>query len=426
MIKLVKKLTFPLSGTITIPPDKSLSHRAAMLLSLTKGKSLIHNFSIAKDPASTLSVLEQLGVEFDFLDKSILQVNSKGSFKQPQNPLNCGNSGTTMRLISGLLSAQNFKSVLIGDESLSKRPMKRIVEPLTLMGAQIHSDNFHAPLTIIGKNLHSIDYNLPISSAQVKSAILLAGLFADGKTSITEPFISRNHTELMLKYLGADISTTKNTVTISKSTLEPKDIHITGDISTAAYFIAAALIVENSNIILKNVGLNSTRTGFSDVCKLMGANIEILDLKEVSGETVGDLRVKYSDLKSCEITADIVPRLIDELPIIAVLATQAKGITKITGAQDLRNKESDRIKSTVNMLKSIGANIEELTDGFVIEGKTELSGGTEVESQKDHRLIMSAFVAGLICKNPILIKDYEWVDISTPEFENLFEQIIPC
>ncbi len=423
MDKIVQKISTGLKGTITIPSDKSISHRAVMLSSIANGKSLIKNFSLGKDPISTLNIFKSLGINAEFLDSKTLEITSNGKLTTPQQNLDCGNSGTTMRLSTGILSAQPFNSVLFGDESLSKRPMKRIIEPLKLMGAEINSDNFKAPLYIKGSKLSGINYNLPISSAQVKSCILLAGLFADGKTTIHEPNQSRNHTELMLKYLGADISSDFNTIELYPSKLEAKNIEICGDISSAAYFITAALIVPNSDIIIKNVGLNPTRAGIIKVAKQMGANIEILNQEEISGELVGDIRVKYSELKGTEISGEIIPTLIDEIPVIAVLATQANGITTIKDAADLRNKESDRISAIVIELKKLGADIQETQDGFIVNGKRKLQGDAEINTYHDHRIAMSLYVAGLISEKPINIKEFEWVDISFPEFEELFQKL---
>ena len=423
MDKIVQKISTGLKGTITIPSDKSISHRAVMLSSIANGKYLIKNFSLGKDPISTLNIFKSLGINAEFLDSKTLEITSNGKLTTPQQNLDCGNSGTTMRLSTGILSAQPFNSVLFGDESLSKRPMKRIIEPLKLMGAEINSDNFKAPLYIKGSKLSGINYNLPISSAQVKSCILLAGLFADGKTTIHEPNQSRNHTELMLKYLRADISSDFNTIELYPSKLEAKNIEICGDISSAAYFITAALIVPNSDIIIKNVGLNPTRAGIIKVAKQMGANIEILNQEEISGELVGDIRVKYSELKGTEISGEIIPTLIDEIPVIAVLATQANGITTIKDAADLRNKESDRISAIVIELKKLGADIHETRDGFIVNGKRKLQGDAEINTYHDHRIAMSLYVAGLISEKPLNIKEFEWVDISFPEFEELFQKL---
>lgn len=422
MKKFVEKINSGLNGEISIPADKSISHRAVILASLAKGKSIIKNFSKGQDPLSTLQVCKNLGVETEFKDDLI--INSTGRFSAPAAELDCGNSGTTMRFMAGILAGQNFNSTLIGDESLSKRPMKRVIEPLTLMGADITSNEFRAPLCIRGKKLYSINYVSKLASAQVKSCILLAGLNCEGKTTFSEPYISRDHTERMLKFMGANISTDNNITTIQKSELRPQIIEICGDISSAAYFITAGLIVPNSEIILKNVGLNPTRTGIIEVAQQMGGNIEILDLRNVSGEEAGDIKISYSELKACTIQGEIIPKLIDELPVIAVLATQAEGTTIIKDAQDLRNKESDRIKAVVTELKKIGADIEETPDGFIINGKTELQGGCDVETYHDHRLAMSLYVAGLICKQPICINGFEWVNISFPEFDRLFKNII--
>ena len=422
MQKIVHKITNGLKGSVTIPADKSISHRAVMFASLANGKSVIKNFSKGQDPLSSLNVCRALGIDAEFKN-DLLIINSNGKLSAPSSSLDCGNSGTTMRLISGILAGQNFNTTLIGDESLSKRPMRRVIEPLSLMGAEIKSNDFKAPLNIYGKNLHAIDYVSKLASAQVKSCVLLAGLNADGKTSFMEPYISRNHTEIMLKYMGANINIDKNTVTIEKSVLEPRIIEVCGDVSSAAYFIAAGLIVPNSKIILKNVGLNPTRTGILEVAEKMGGNIEILDKKTVSGEITGDIQISYSDLKACTIEGEIIPRLIDELPVIAVLATQAEGTTIIKDAQDLRNKESDRIKAVVTELKKIDADIEETPDGFIINGKKSLKGGVEIETYHDHRLAMSLYAAGLICDKPISINGFEWVDISFPEFDKLFNSI---
>lgn len=438
MNKIVNKNLIGLKGEIVIPADKSISHRAVIFSALAKGNSLIENFSKGADCLSSLSVVNALGVEYEFVDEKTLKIYSRGLFA-PQKDLFCGNSGTTMRLMSGVLAGQSFNSILTGDESLSKRPMARVIKPLELMGAIIEANELTrhpeivsgshkqtiltAPLSIQGQKLIGIDYVSELSSAQVKSCVLLAGLYAEGKTSFTEPELSRNHSELMLEYLGASLITAKNKTTIEQSELTPKNIHVVGDISSAAFFIVAGLIVKNSDIVLKNVGLNPTRTGILEVAQKMCAEIEILDERIVSNELVGDLRIKSSDLTACTIEGDIIPRLIDELPVIALLATQAEGTTIIKDAQDLRNKESDRIAAVACELKKLGADIEETQDGFVIQGKTSLKGGVEVETYHDHRLAMSLYVAGLICEKPININAFEWVDISFPEFEKLFAAI---
>lgn len=417
---IVKKDFKTLKGEINIPADKSVSHRAVIFSSLANGKSVIKNFSNGQDPQSSLKICKALGTDIE-QNGTILTVKSNGLLKAPKNQLDCGNSGTTIRLMAGILAGQNFDSVLTGDESLSKRPMKRIIEPLKLMGANIESNNYHAPLKITKNKLHGIDYYSPIASAQVKSCILLAGLYAEGKTTFKEIYTSRNHTEIMLKNMDANINIENGIIAIQKSELKPLEINICGDISSAAYFIVAALIIPKSNIILKNIGINPTRSGILEVVKQMNGNIEILNQREVCGELVADMRIEYSpDMTGTTIQGEIIPALIDEIPVISLLATQCNGQTIIKDASDLKNKESDRIQTTVNELKKLGAEIEQTPDGMIINGKTNLSGDTEVNSYKDHRLAMTLYVAGLICKQEISIKDFEWVNISFPEFLNLF------
>jgi len=420
--KIVKHVSGGLKGEIEVPADKSISHRAVMLASLANGKTVIKNFSRGKDPLSSLNICKVLGVSAEFQDNNLI-IKSTGNLIAPKSFLYCGNSGTTMRFMSGILAGQNFDSCLVGDNSLSKRPMKRIIEPLKLMGANIVSNECRAPLKIFGQKLFGINYSSKLSSAQVKSCILLAGLFAEGKTVYSEPYVSRNHTERMLKLMEADINADGTSITISPSKLIPKSIEICGDISSAAYFIVAALVVPDSEIILRNVGLNPTRDGILEVVKKMGGNIQILDKKIVSGEEVGDLKISYSELHACTIEGEIIPKLIDELPVIAVLASQADGVTIVKDASDLRNKESDRISAIVSELWKLGADIDETQDGFIIKGKNKLKGGCEVESYNDHRLAMSLYVAGLVCENQIQINGFEWVSISFPEFEKLFSSI---
>lgn len=425
MLKKVSHIN-SLKGTITIPSDKSISHRAVMFSSIAEGECTVSNFSSGADCHSTLNLFKSLGVDIQFIDEKTLKIKSIGILKPSKiSVYDCGNSGTTMRLVSGVLAGQNFNSTLVGDLSLSKRPMKRVIEPLTLMGANITSENGHAPLKIIGQKLQGIDYKSKLASAQVKSCILLAGLNAEGETTFTEPYVSRNHTENLFKYLGADIKINGSEVTLNPSKLYARNINIVGDISSAAFFIVAGLIVPNSDFIIKNVGLNYTRSGIIDVVERMGGNIEILNKTTVSGEEVGDIRVQYTEnLKPCVIEGEDIPRLIDELPVIAVLASQADGETIIKDAEDLRNKESDRIKCLVKELSKIGVDIEERQDGFIVSGKTKLKGNTELESYHDHRLAMSYYIAGLICENEITINGFEWTKISFPEFEELVGALI--
>lgn len=421
MPSVVSKKVKRLHGEITIPSDKSLSHRSAMFASLTGGVVEVSNFSIGADCHSTLGIIKQLGCDVQFKSEQNILIDAKDAYKTSGLKLDCGNSGTTMRLFSGILAPLKGDYVLFGDQSLSKRPMKRVIEPLEMMGAKITHDDFRAPLSIIGTDLTAINYKSKIASAQVKSCVLLAGLNTTGTTIFEEPHVSRDHTERMLKYLGADILAIENKTKITKSKLEPKNISVCGDISSAAFFLVAGAIVPDSNIILKNVGLNTTRTGIIEVLKAMGADIEILDLKTVSGEEVGDIKISYSDLKGITVEGEIIPRLIDEIPVIAVLATQADGVTIIKDAQDLRNKESDRITCLVTELKKLGADIEETPDGMKIYGKTALKGDASVCCYHDHRLAMSLYVAGLVSKEPVIIEEFEWVDISFPEFLGLIQ-----
>ena len=423
MYKKVKK-SKALQGEIIIPADKSISHRAVMLASLAEGRTLITNFSSGADCHSTLELFKKLGVNIKEIEDKTIEIISDGTLQKPDLPLDCGNSGTTMRLLSGILAGQNFDSILTGDASLSKRPMKRIIDPLSQMGAQIFSTSGYAPLIIKGQPLHGIEYTSELSSAQVKSAILLAGLKAEGGTVYRESFSSRNHTELMLKYLGADINFSDGFAEIKPSALSARDIEIAGDISSAAFFIAAALIIPDSHIVIKNVGLNPTRTGILDIVLRMGAGVNILNRRTLSGEEIGDIEVSYTDnLKSCEIKGGDIPRLIDELPVIAVVASQTDGETVISNAEDLRNKESDRIECLVRELCKIGVNIEETPDGFIVHGRTKLEGGAELETYHDHRLAMSFYVAGLICEKDILVNGFEWIRISFPEFDTLMERL---
>lgn len=423
MKKFVKKLTGALIGEIEIPADKSISHRAVMFASLANGTSVVKNFSKGADCKSTVSVCKSLGVDIQYIDDKTLKITSTGTLSTPKHELFCGNSGTTMRLMSGILAGQNFSSILTGDESLSKRPMKRIIAPLSEMGANITSSDFKAPLKISASTINGITYHSMLSSAQVKSCVILAGLFADGKTTFSEPEKSRDHTERMLKAMNANISINGNSIVISRSKLSPITFSIPGDISSAAFFIVAALITPGSNILLKNVGINPTRTGIIDVVKRMGGDIELLNQKEELGEPIADIRIKYSTLQATEICGAEIPRLIDEIPALALLATQAEGQTIIKDAADLRNKEADRISTVTTALNNLGANIIETADGFIINGKTDLNGGVELETHHDHRLAMSYYIAGLVSKKPITIDGFEWTAISFPEFEYLMEKL---
>jgi len=426
MNRVIEKTNF-LKGEITPPPDKSISHRAVMFASLAKGESRIKNFLWAKDPISSLNAMKSLGVKIQVNDIKEIIVQGEGlqSLKEPEDVIDCGNSGTTIRLLSGILAGQPFLSILSGDESLRQRPMKRIIEPLRQMGVEICSraENRFPPVVIRGGNLKGISYEMPIASAQVKSAILLAGLLAKGDTTVKEPHKSRDHTEKMLKSMGVELYITNNTIKISQPSQELKafDIAIPNDFSSAAFFIGGACLVPDSEVIIKNVCLNETRTGFLEVLRSMGAKIEIFNLKEQAGEPVGDILVKKSSgLKGVTVQGEIIPRLIDEFPILCIIATQAEGLTVIRDAKDLRAKESDRIKAMVTELSKMGVPIKEFEDGVEIKGPCKLKG-TEVYSYKDHRIAMALSIAGLISEGKTTIIDADCVDISFPEFYDLLE-----
>lgn len=424
MLKSVSKQIKGLKGEITIPPDKSVSHRAVMLTSLACGKSVINNFSQGADCRTTLEIFKQLGVTINEIDSNTIEIISDGHLKKSYANIYAGNSGTTTRLLSGILARQNFDSIITGDESLSKRPMKRIIEPLSLMGAEIESADGHLPLKIKGKHLQGINYTYSGSSAQVKSCVLLAGLGAEGVTTYKEQYISRNHTELLLEFMGAKIENQNDEIKIFPSVLEAKNIEVVGDISSAAFFITAGLIIPNSDITIKNVGINPTRSGILDIINRMGGDIKLLNQRTISNEQCADINVQYDDsLKGCVIEGKDIPRLIDELPIIAILASQADGQTIVKDAGDLRNKESDRISCLVHELNKIGINIAETSDGFIISGKNKIKGGVELESYHDHRLAMSFYIAGLISEHEIAINGFEWTNVSFPEFEILVSQL---
>ncbi|MDO8734004.1 MAG: 3-phosphoshikimate 1-carboxyvinyltransferase [Elusimicrobiota bacterium] len=413
-----------IKGEIEVAPDKSISHRALMISAIAEGTSRIKNFLKADDCISTMNCLKKLGVDIAEKDDEIIVKGHGLKLKKLSDILDAGNSGTTVRLLSGILAGQNFATKIIGDESLSKRPMKRIIEPLEKMGAKIKSNNGYLPIEIAGGNLKPINYESKISSAQVKSCVLFAGLYADGITSFTEPEKSRDHTERMLKSFGAKIEVNKNTVSIKGiAKLHSSDVFIPGDISSAAFFMVAATIVKNSELRIKNVGINPTRTGIIDVLKRMGAKIEIENKREIAGELIADIIVKSSELKSTNIERNEIPFLIDEIPIIAVVATQAEGITKITGAKELRVKETDRLKAISSELRKMGADIQELEDGLIIKGPTKLKG-TKVDSYKDHRIAMSLAIASLVADGDTEIKDSECVNISFPKFFNILKKII--
>lgn len=407
-----------LRGEAIVPGDKSISHRAVMFGALAKGKTQITGFLRGADCLSTISCFRQLGISIEeSADKILVEGKGLHGLSAPADVLDTGNSGTTTRLISGILAGQKFTSVLNGDASIQKRPMKRIMTPLSQMGASIRSlhGNDCAPLEITGSALHGISYLSPVASAQVKSAVLLAGLYADGETSVTEPAVSRNHTELMLKSFGADVKTEGMTATIQPEPfLHGMDILVPGDISSAAYFIAAGCLVPNAEILIRNVGINPTRDGILRVAKEMGADITLLNEKN-TGEPVADLLVRSSRLHGITIGGDIIPTLIDELPVIAVMAAAAEGTTIIKDAAELKVKESDRIAVMTENLSAMGCDITAADDGMIIHGGNELHGAV-IDSHSDHRIAMSFAVAAMIADSETEIKDADCVRISYPDF----------
>ena len=416
-----------LRGTFELIGDKSISHRAIMFSSISKGKNKISNFLMGEDCLSTVACFKKMGVDINIENNEVI-INGSGlrGLKPPSDILNVGNSGTTIRLMMGILAGQNFTSTIIGDESIGKRPMKRVTDPLRIMGCSItgSDDANFTPITIKGGNLTSIDYKMPISSAQVKSALILASLYGNDTSIIHEKVKSRDHTEIMLKSFGADIKVNDLDININPvDELFNRDIFVPGDISSAAFIIVGALISEGSEVLIKNVGLNETRTGIIDVIKKMNGNIEIIDEYEICGEKVGNLLVRYSpNLVGTTIDKEIIPRLIDEIPIIAVLATQAEGDTIIKDASELKVKESNRIKSVVDNLNNIGANAIELEDGMIIKGKSKLQGG-KVITFNDHRIAMSFSIANLISNNRVSLDSDKSIDISFPGFNKLLKEL---
>ena len=413
-------------GQITLPGDKSLSHRALMFAAVAKGCSKIKHLNIGSDALSTIACLQKLGVHFQ-LGKFTVDVDSPGLYgwTQPLDGiLNCGNSGTTVRLLSGLLAGREKITVtMVGDASLSARPMKRIIEPLEKMEADICSDSGHLPMTIHGKKLKGIHYTLPVASAQVKSCVLFAGLSAQGKTYVEEPLPTRDHTETMMKMFHIPVFKNKNIISVHtlRRAIPGFQYAVPGDPSSAAYWVAAGLLLPKSRLHLRNMSLNPTRIAFIKLLKASGARIDVVQ-KHKSLEPSGDIIVRTSALQHFHIRSKQVPGLIDELPLLALIATQAKGKTVIRGAKELRYKESDRIASTVEMLRSMGAEVEEFEDGLDIIGGTTLLGG-EINAHGDHRIAMTASIAGLITRTPVRVRGYSTVDISYPDFYSILERI---
>lgn len=407
------------SGEVTVPGDKSISHRSIMLGSLAKGTTEVYGFLQGADCLSSIDCFRKMGVEIENTGE-VVTIKGRGlrGLTKPVDTLDVGNSGTTTRLMSGILAAQNFTSRVNGDASIQKRPMKRIMTPLSMMGADIKSelDNGCAPLIITGKQLNGIHYDSPVASAQVKSAILFAGLYAEGETSVTEPAVSRNHTELMFEEFGVDIRCEGKTAIVKPADeLFAKKIVVPGDISSAAYFIVAGLITPDSCITIKNVGINPTRDGIVKVCQAMGADITVEKTSGDIGEPTADITVRTSTLRGTVVGGDIIPTLIDEIPAIAILACFADGETIIKDAEELKVKESNRIDVMVDNLKAMGADIEATEDGMIIRGGKALHGAI-IDSKLDHRIAMSFAVAGMNAEGETEIVGGECVEISYPEF----------
>ncbi len=413
-----------LKGEVQIPGDKSISHRAVMLGSIARGTTEISHFLSGADCLSTIHCFQKMGIEIE-QSKDLVLVHGRGlrGLKAPRGILDTGNSGTTTRLICGILSGQNFSSVLSGDDSLNSRPMKRIMDPLNQMGARITSiqDNNCAPLRIEPGTLHGIRYVSPVASAQVKSSVLLAGLYADSPVSVTEPVLSRNHTELMLGSFGADISSELHADGSATASVSPcaelygQKIQVPGDISSAAYFIAAGLLVPGSRLLVKNVGINPTRAGFLEICRKMGADISYLNRQSQGGEETADLLVTPKPLTGTVIEGAVIPSLIDEIPILAVMAAFAEGTTVIRDAAELKVKETNRIQTVTENLLAMGAEIIPTEDGMIIHGTGALKG-TQIQSHLDHRIAMAFSVAALAAEGTTTILDSQCVDVSYPGF----------
>ena len=418
-----------LRGTIRVPGDKSISHRAVMFGALAEGTTTIHGFLKGADCLSTIGCFRAMGIDIEEKNEQIY-VHGKGlhGLSAPAGTLDVGNSGTTTRLISGILAGQPFSTELSGDASLNSRPMNRIITPLTMMGAEIMSKhgNGCAPLLIHGRPLSAIHYNSPVASAQVKSCVLLAGLYANGETSVTEPALSRDHTERMLRAFGADVRSEGNTCTITPpETLHGQHIEVPGDISSAAFFVVAALITPNSEILIRNVGINPTRAGILEVCRAMNADLTLENVREAGGEPVADIRVRTSRLRGTVIEGEIIPTLIDELPVIALMSCFAEGKTIIRDAHELRVKESDRIAIVSENLTAMGADVIPTDDGFIINSRTTgeqpaALHGASIDCAMDHRIAMTFAIAGLNADGETVITDSDCVDVSYPDF---FQQI---
>lgn len=420
------KPTHKINGTIRVPGDKSISHRAVMFGALAKGTTRIEGFLTGADCLSTIQCFKQMGIEIE-QEEDRVTVQGKGWYglQEPAARLDVGNSGTTIRLMAGIMATQPFHVVMEGDESIAKRPMRRVIGPLRQMGAKIdgRKEGEFTPLSIRGGGLTGISYESPVASAQVKSAILLAGLQAQGETSVTEPHLSRDHTERMLQAFGVQVERDGLTVRVKGGQeLQGRDIQVPGDISSAAFLIAAVMMVPGSSLLIENVGINPSRTGIIDVVRQMGGGLELLNERVVNEEPVADLKVTYAPLHGIEIAGDIIPRLIDEIPVIAVMATQATGQTVIRDAQELKVKETDRIATVVSQLGKFGAQVEPTDDGMMISGTSKLKGAV-IDSMGDHRIGMAMAIAGLAAEGETQIENDEAIAVSFPGFAELLERI---
>jgi 3-phosphoshikimate 1-carboxyvinyltransferase len=415
-----------LKGEIEVPGDKSISHRAAIFALLAPGKNSIKNFLFSADCEATLTALSLLGGKVSVLKdkKEVMIEGGEEKVKEPADIIDCGNSGTTMRIISGLVASFPFLTILTGDSSLKRRPMQRIIDPLSKMGALILSrNNGFAPLVIKGKGLQGIDYDLPVASAQVKSAIILAGIRANGRTIIKGKIKSRDHTERILSYLGAKLKVEEDYISVERSVLFPFSLEVPGDISSAAYFLVAALLLPNSEITIRNVGFNPTRIGIINVLKRMGAQIDVYNMRESCGEPIVDLYAKTSSLKAVSISQEEIPFLIDEIPLLSVAMSLASGESEVSGAQELRVKETDRIKAICDSLSRLGVNIKEKEDGFKIKGPSRLKGNF-LESYGDHRMAMAMAIAAILAEGESVIREAECVSVSFPDFWNLLKKVV--
>lgn len=410
-------------GEITCPGDKSISHRAVILSSITDGTSKITGLSNASDVRNTVKCMKQLGVNIRGRKNLVVEGVGPDGLKAPEKTLDAGNSGTTIRLLAGLLAAQPFTATITGDESLRKRPMRRIIDPLEMMGAYLDSHEYRAPLTIRGGPLRAIDYSSTVASAQVKSCVLIAGLYARGVTRFTEPYLSRDHTERMLFNMGATIKSSQAMVVLhGLCKLKAIDIKVPGDMSAAAFFLIAASLLKDSELVIKNVGQNPTRNGILEALTAMNAHFSITNEHEFHGEPRADITVHSAQLKSTTLAGGMIPRIIDEIPILAVAATQAKGTTTIKDAGELRVKESDRLAVLADNLKRMGADLREKENGLVIKGPVQLKGA-EIDSYGDHRIAMAFAVAGMIADGETVIKNTGCVDVSFPTFFDLLEEV---